>query len=66
VEETTKILITVRLESADEELDTAKELLKLDRYRDQSIRKKPTHWLTRRHAGGIEFLLALLEEGFRP
>jgi uncharacterized protein (UPF0332 family) len=33
VEEATKILITVRLESADEDLDTAKELLKLERYR---------------------------------
>ena len=33
MEEGTKILITVRLESADEDLDTAKELLKLDRYR---------------------------------
>ena len=33
MEEATKILITVRLESADEDLDTAKELLKLDRYR---------------------------------
>lgn len=33
MEEATKILISVRLESADEDLDTAKELLKLDRYR---------------------------------
>lgn len=33
MEEATKILISVRLESADEDLDTAKELLKLNRYR---------------------------------
>ena len=33
MEEATKILITVRLESADEDLDTARELLRLDRYR---------------------------------
>jgi len=33
VEEATKILINVRVESADEDLETAKELLKLNRYR---------------------------------
>lgn len=33
MEETTKILIDVRIESADEDLETAKELLKLNRYR---------------------------------
>jgi len=33
VEETTKILIDVRIESADEDLETAKELLNLRRYR---------------------------------
>jgi len=33
MEETTKILISVRLENADEDLETAKELLKLNRYR---------------------------------
>ena len=33
MEEATKILINVRLESADEDLDTAKELLNLERYR---------------------------------
>jgi uncharacterized protein (UPF0332 family) len=33
LEETTKILIDVRIESADEDLETAKELLKLNRYR---------------------------------
>jgi len=33
VEDATKILINVRLESADEDLDTAKELLNLERYR---------------------------------
>ena len=33
MEETTKILIDVRIESADEDLETAKELFKLNRYR---------------------------------
>ena len=33
MEETTKILIDVRIESADEDLETAKELLNLRRYR---------------------------------
>lgn len=33
MEEATKILINVRVESADEDLETAKELLKLNRYR---------------------------------
>lgn len=33
MEEATKILINVRVESADEDLDTAKELLKLKRYK---------------------------------
>jgi uncharacterized protein (UPF0332 family) len=33
MEETTKILINVRIESADEDLETAKELLELNRYR---------------------------------
>ena len=33
MENTTKILISVRLESADEDLDTAMELLNLNRYR---------------------------------
>jgi len=33
MEEPTRILINVRLESADEDLETAKELLKLNRYR---------------------------------
>ena len=33
MEETAKILIDVRIESADEDLETAKELLKLSRYR---------------------------------
>ena len=33
MEDATKILINVRLESADEDLDTAKELLNLERYR---------------------------------
>ena len=33
MEEGTKILINVRVESADEDLETAKELLKLKRYR---------------------------------
>ena len=33
MEEATKILINVRLESADEDLETSKELLKLNRYR---------------------------------
>ena len=33
MEESTKILINVRVESADEDLETAKELLKLNRYR---------------------------------
>jgi len=33
MEEATKILINVRVESADEDLETAKELLKLNRHR---------------------------------
>ncbi len=33
MEEATRILINVRVESADEDLETAKELLKLNRYR---------------------------------
>lgn len=33
MEENTKILVDVRIESADEDLETAKELLKLNRYR---------------------------------
>lgn len=33
MENATKVLINVRLESADEDLDTARELLKLNRYR---------------------------------
>lgn len=33
MEGTTKILINVRIESADEDLETAKELLQLNRYR---------------------------------
>jgi len=33
VEETTKVLIDVRIESADEDLETARELIELSRYR---------------------------------
>ncbi len=33
MEEATRILVNVRVESADEDLETAKELLKLNRYR---------------------------------
>ena len=33
MEEATKILINVRVESSDEDLETAKELLKLNRHR---------------------------------